>query len=285
LTAVYRAGEIDDSLLSAAQGRRLQIRQFDGVTLSGIAPDAAAILLPLSKLYGDDVDLPGLQNWREQGGIVVVDGLSQYLLPWPHDAQVFPVDALLLDQSLLFDAPAASAALLAAESLEPYLPTPVITQSGARYLARNAAQRALSIGPQVSGLGALDSLFQCFSALMLRGIGGIQRRALCAVVANRFIIARLDAHEYAGMVADSRALYELILELPADESKLARVLMEMNENGARAEQIGKMHDKGVQVVLRGLADLDRDALMALAEQLRVVGARPLQALPGGAHGI
>ncbi len=285
LTDVYLAGEIDDSLLTAAQGRRLQIRQFDGVTLSGIVPDAAAIVLPLSKLYGDHVDLTGLHNWRERGGIVLVDGLNQYLLPWPHDGHDFPVDALLLDQSLLFDVPDASAALLAADRLEPYLPTPMITQAGTRYQAQNAAQRPMSIGPQLPGLGALDSLFQCFTALMLRGVGGIQRRALSAVVANRFIIARLDAHESVGMAADICAFYEQVLEMPANESALAAVLTDINGYGARAERIGSMHDSAIQIVLRGLADVEPDAIMMLADQLRVVGAKPVQPLPRVSHGI
>lgn len=261
--SLWVVGELQQTLSRAVEQSGFAVSLADDWAdrlRGGSAP--TALLIPLAHLYDETFDVVGLNAWRERGGVVLVDGLDQVFLPWPRGDQALPVDALLLDQSMLFDVAEASPALLAAERMAPYLPTPIMASVDGHVVRHTVQQRPLSIGPYYAGIGPVASLIHCFSALSLHGLRGLQQRAIASVVANRYILQKVEKTPQDDAKLDRLAMHRLTMTIAGDEQISSGLI------GRFIHQVSGER----KLDLTGLADLNVEGIETLAEELLALNA-------------
>gem|GEM_PF-1435542 len=236
-----------------------------------------AIVLPLSMLYAAEVNLAAVDTYRKKGGVVIVDGINQYLLPWVGDENPFPADILLLDQALLFGVEGAPPALVVSERFDAFLPLPVITENDGQFIQPGEDLRPSSIGALHQGIADLPLLFHCFISLRARGVRGVQEQMLGALVATRYLFDSLaapdDNDDVAGL--DRRALYghNVVIRCAAvaDDSMVMRLVELLDVSPIKeATGIDAWH-----FPLRKLTELDADSITRFARELAAMQPRPV----------
>jgi len=268
---VIKVGAVSPVFALAAGNADIELSVLDDLAGTAIDPQSVgAVVVPLAMLYAGSIDLSEIKAYRAKGGVVIVDGLEQHVLPWPGDQASLVMDIILLDMALAFGVSEASPALVAGERFAALLPLPVIGEANGVFHTQGAQQRPHSIGPLNEDVVGLSSLVHCFVVLRALGVRGVQQRALKTVALNRCLLDSLTASADDAATHDSRAIYALEVGIRQEHLDKASPLTPW----LRQLDVPLLTHKGEpqwRVSTRQLAALRTDTLTRVIAELGAVG--------------
>jgi len=131
---------------------------------------------------------------HDKGGLVYCDGANMNALVGKARPGEFGVDVMHLNLHKTFSTPhggggPGSGPVVATETLEPYLPVPVVVREGERF--RLADDRPLTVGRVKAYQGNFGMILRAYAYIMSLGPDGLRATAESAVVNANYLRARL----------------------------------------------------------------------------------------------
>ena len=108
----------------------------------------------------------------------------------------------------------------ASEALRPYLPVPVVGQSGSRYQWEDEEQHPRTIGRLSAFMGNVGILIRAYTYARMLGAEGMERVSEYAVLNANYLARRLEREGFELAYPERRATHEFVLTLEQEKQTI-----------------------------------------------------------------